>query len=414
MSTSLMILNTELEYDFLSAWIKYTRIANGISQEALSHSICSISHLSYFENGKKHLRKEIIEALLIKLNIKKIDSLANIGLTRQRLHTMMNDIESYNYDSAKVIYDELIRIEQIIKLSPYNIEFKIYELLYKSFVEAIYYNELKKDIDILDKVFHSLNNNLKYLYLFTSGYILYKSHHFDEGISRLKKALGYKDTSWVNYILGQAFCFNEKPAKGSYYLEKALDNYEKNGRYLNAVWCHNYLGICFSYLKIYDNALDHFNAALMSAKHFDMVKLFAHLYNNLSDFYLCKGDYEESTKWSRLAIETNYFDLLPIYNYILACIKLNRYEECDDLFNKYLNEQYKNSKYYNSIYFLYLIVHHFNDNLFYEEVKNKILPYYNDYVKKPDICKDIKLKLIEFLESKRRYKEANRLYKELL
>jgi hypothetical protein len=31
-----------------------------------------------------------------------------------------------------------------------------------------------------------------------------------------------------------------------------------------------------------------------------------------------------------------------------------------------------------------------------------------------DICKDIKLKLIEYLEDKRRYKEANKIYKDLL
>src|SRR5690349_13076615 len=98
MESTIVVLGKELEYDFLSAWIKYTRIKNGYSQEALAHGICSISHLSYFENGKKRLRKEIIEALLKRLNIEKIDKLASIGLVRQKLNTMMNDIESFNYE----------------------------------------------------------------------------------------------------------------------------------------------------------------------------------------------------------------------------------------------------------------------------------------------------------------------------
>jgi len=413
MESTMVILGKELECDFLSAWIKYTRIKNGFSQEALAHGICSVSHLSYFENGKKPLRKEIIEELLKKLNIDKIDKLASIGLVRQKLNNMMNDIESFNYDGAKVIYSELLKIENIINQSPYSIEFKIYDLMYKTFVEFMDYDYLKNDIILLDKIYNSLSDDLKYLYLLVSGNILYKNHDPDEGIERQKNALSLKDTSWINFNLGKSLSFNNNPAKGSYYLEKALDSYEKSGRYLNAVWAHNYLGVSFSYLKMYESSEKHFNAALMSAKHFDMVRLFWHLYNNLSDLYLTKGNYDESIKWSKLAMETNYRPILPAYNYVSACIKLNKLDDCNEIFDKYLTEQHKSSIFYNSIYYLYLVAYKFKEDCFYDEVKNKILPYYEG-IKKNDICKDIKLKLIEYLENKRRYKEANKLYKELI
>lgn len=424
MESSVVVLGEELEYDFLSAWIKYTRIKNRISQEALSHGICSTSHLSYFENGKKHLRKEIIEALLKKLNINKIDKFADIGLFRLKLNTMMNDVESMNYDGAKAIYNELIRISDIINLSPYNIEFKIYDLMFQTFVENKSYDCLKNDLNLIDKIYVSLNDNLKYLYLLASGNILYKNHDFENGIRRQQKALLIKDTSWINFTLGKALCFNNNPGKGSYYLEKALNSYERSGRYLNAVWCHNYLGVCFSYLKIYENSEKHFNAALMSAKHFNMNKLLSHVYTNLSDLYFCKGDYIESTKWSKLALETEYKNIVSVYNYTCACIKLGKIAECDKIFDKYLtgefghynhepNEVPQSRNYYHSLYFLYLVVHKFNDPCFYEEVKYKILPYYEN-VKKTDICRDIKLKLIEYLENNRRYKDAAKLYKELI
>lgn len=413
MNSTLTILGKELEYDFLSAWIRYTRIKNNFSQEFLAHGICSVSHLSYFENGKKHLRKEIIEALLKKLNIDKIDKLVNIGLVRQKLNTMMNDIESFNYESAKLIYSELLKMEDLINLSPYSIEFKIYDLMYKTFVENTDYDYLKEDISTLDKIYNSLNDELKSLYLFVSGDILIRHHDNELGIERQTRALNIKNTSWNNFALGKAFCFTNEPGKGTYYLEKALASYENSGRYLNAIWCHNYLGICFSYLKIYESAEKHFKAALMSAKHFDMDKLLWHLYTNISDSYLTKGKYEDSMKWSKLAIEINYNNILPVYNYVSACIKVNKIDECNIIFSEYLTDKYKSSKYYSSIYFLYLVAHNFNDDIFYDEVKNKILPYY-EKVRKNDICKDIKLKLIEYLENKRRYKEANKLYKELI
>lgn len=112
-------------------------------------------------------------------------------------------------------------------------------------------------------------------------------------------------------------------------------------------------------------------------------------------------------------METKYSDILPAYNYISACIKLKDIAQCDLIFNKYLTKEYKENRYYNSIYFLYLVVHKYGDEGFYEEVKHHILPFY-EKLKVNDICRDIRLKLIEYLESKRRYKEANQLYRELL
>lgn len=147
--------------------------------------------------------------------------------------------------------------------------------------------------------------------------------------------------------------------RGTHYLEKALDSYEKNGQYLNAVWCHNYLGVCFSYLKIYESSEKHFNAALMSAKHFNMDILLVKLYTNLSDTYLSKGDYKNCLKWSKLAIESNHENTICAcdYNYVSACIKLGKLDECDIIFHKYLTEEYESSKYYNAIVNVNMKVH---------------------------------------------------------
>ncbi|WP_242954411.1 helix-turn-helix domain-containing protein [Clostridium oryzae] len=406
------VFGSIFEYDFLSAWIKYIRIKNGFSQEALAHGICSVSHLSYFENGKKHLRKEIIEALLNRLNIRNIDKLSSIGAVRQKLNTMMNDIESFNYEAAQRIYNKLVKMEKIIEMSPYNIEFKIYELMYKVFVQSKSYDELINDISVLDKVYLSLNDELKYLYLHITGTVISKNHFREEAIKRQKMALRIKDTSWVNYELGKTYTFYKTPATGIYYLEKALDSYEKGGRYLNAVWCHNYLGLAFCNLKIYETAEKHFKAALMSAEHFDMDKLYSHLYISFSNLYLCTEQYEESIKWSIKCMEnSNYY--ISAYNYLYASLKLNRIDQCKPIFDKYIDLSKDIPKKYYCIYFLYLVAYKFNDIFFYEEVRNKILPYY-EKLKVLDICRDIKLKLIEYLENHRRYKQAAKLYKELL
>lgn len=409
------IFGKEFEYDFLAGWIKYNRLKNNFSQEALAHGICSTSHLSYFENGKKKLRGDIIEALLKKLNISEIKEFGHIGLLRQKFYNMISQIESFNKEGAKTVYKELIKMEDLINTSPYNIEYKIYQLIYNIFVEGFKYCDLKEDILTLDKVYSSLSNELKYLYMFISGKAIYKYESHSKGIERLVTAYKIKETPWINYHLGFAYCFNNEQLKSTYYLEKALESYEKSGRYINALWCHNYLGICYTELKIYEKGENHFKAALTGAEHFDMHEIFSHLYINLSHLCHCLKNYEESLKWSELALSLKIDDytMLAANNYADTCLKLDRIDDCIKIFDTYLIEEYQDSKYYPLLYFLYLCVYHLDDKIFYDKVTKEIIPFYES-INYFNICKTIKFKLIEHLERKRKYKEANKIYKELI
>jgi transcriptional regulator with XRE-family HTH domain len=130
MDNFVYILGNKFEYDFLSTWIKYNRIKEGISQEALAHGVCSTSHLSYFENSKKKLRSEIIEALLTKLRITNITGAKDIGLIRQKFNILMFQVESFDYESAEITYNYLY----CLYLSIFNFNENIF---YKEVTEII-------------------------------------------------------------------------------------------------------------------------------------------------------------------------------------------------------------------------------------------------------------------------------------
>jgi tetratricopeptide (TPR) repeat protein len=275
------------------------------------------------------------------------------------------------------------------------------------------FEDLKQDIITLDKIYLSLSEELKYLYMFMSGRLIFKVKDHAEGLQRLLAAYEIKDTPWVNFHLGFSYCFDDKPLKGVYYLEKSLESYERSGRYVNALWCHNYLGICYNFLGIYDKAEKHFKAALTGAEYFNIDNILWDVYTNLSDLYFNLQDYDESILWSKKAMQTPNDPVLPISNYAAACIHLNNIKECEKIFFKYLTEEYKESKYYNWLYYLYLSVFHADEEIFYEEVTQRILPFYEN-INYIAFCKPIKIMLINYLEKRRRYKEANKIYKELL
>jgi transcriptional regulator with XRE-family HTH domain len=168
MNNIVCIFGNKFEYDFLSGWIKYNRIEAGISQEALAHGICSTSHLSYFENGKKKLRGELIEALLKKLKITAIIGVSDIGLIRQKLHKLMFQVEGFEYEAAEVTFTELLSLEPLLRTSPYNIEFNIYKPMYNIFVERKGYKELENSIDKLDRICANLDKEIIYI----KGYLV--------------------------------------------------------------------------------------------------------------------------------------------------------------------------------------------------------------------------------------------------
>lgn len=428
------ILGEKFEYDFLSGWIKYNRIQNGISQEALAHGICSTSHLSYFENGKKKLRGDIIEALLKKLNLHNSMEATDIGLLRQKFHNLMFQIEGFDYEAAKVIYNQLLDIENLISTSPYNIEYKIYQLMYKILVERKSYDDLCQDIIAIDKIYTSLNEELKYMYMLITGKLIYDFKNHGEGIERLETSFKLKETQWINYRLGVAYYHNLEPLKGILHLEKALDIYMKIGRYRNALECHSFLGMSYTELKIYDKAEHHFKAVLTGSDYFSMDKNIFGVYTNLSHLYFCMKDYDESMKWSKLAMEMNNDQklcndkslkwyksawhinespMIGAYLYVEACIKLNKLDDCENIFNKYLNKENEESTYYYFLYCLYLSIYDFTEEKFYKEITEKILPYYKN-IGYLNIYKKVQLLLIEYLEKNRKYKEATHIYKESL
>lgn len=430
MNNTVNIFGSKLEYDFLSGWIKYNRIQAGISQEALAHGICSTSHLSYFENGRKKLRSELIEALLKKLKITSIVGLYDVGLVRQKLHRLMVQVEGFEYESAAVTYSEILALEELLLVSPYNIELNIYKLMYDILVERKGDCELGHTIDVLDKIYFSLNNELQHLYLLITGKFFYDNLNHGEGIRRLEEALKLKDTPWANYRLGVAYCLNWEHLKSIIYLEKALNNYVMSGRYRNSLECHSFLGISYTFLRIYDQAEFHFKSVHSGSDYFTINKNIFSVYTNLANLYYKMGRFEESISYCQLAMNSEslpeeshsrwlkaawHFNEQPMLG---ACIyveiykKLNNSLKCKEIFDKYLIKENKGSLYYKYLYSLYLCILHFDEDLFYKEITNSILPFYKE-IGYLNIYNKVQVMLIQYLESKRRYKEANNIYKEL-
>ena len=181
------------------------------------------------------------------------DYITQIGHVRHKFITMASYIEAYDYDGAKKIYEDLLSIKYIISSSPYYIEFQIYTLLYNTFVKLRTYDELKDDIKILDKISDSLSNDLKSTYFLVTGHLIINTKFNEEGLRRLKCSLKIKETSWINYTLGNAYCLSNSSSKGTYYLENHRKYKEANNIYIYIyITSNEYLKLDSSHTKLYN------------------------------------------------------------------------------------------------------------------------------------------------------------------
>lgn len=412
MKGQVQIFGKDIEYDFLAGWIKYNRLQRGYSQEALAYGICSKSHLSYFENGKKTLRGDVIEALLNKLDIHEITEISNIGRLRQKFHTMTLMIETYNNEEATKVYDDIKEMEEVIAGSPYNMEYKIHQLLYRSFVLDENYDVLKQDIKAIEKIYKTLSKDMQYLYLFVASRVIYRYKNEQKYIKLMEEVRSMKETPWINYRLGRVLAFNNRGLEAIYYLEKALNSYEKRGYYKNAMWCHSFLGLTYNGLNHYKKGEVHLKTALNGAEFFGVEKIYSHVYINLSYLNFYTHKYELSKKYAMLAIKVSMDPLLGAYNYAEVCYKLGEIDQVELMFKRYLQDKYKESKYYPLLDYFYHKVHHFDDDVFYSRCK-EIIDYYIK-INHHNTTKDVRMGLIQHLEKKRKYKEATKIYKDLL
>src|SRR5574344_1927055 len=237
---------------FTGAWVKYLRLEKGYTQGYVAHGICSISHLSYFENGKKKLHDDQIATVLKKLDVSEMTVPKDIQHIHTIMENMLTHIEDYDCESSTNEYEKLKVYEDVLKTSPFWFEYKVYSMIYLYFVKGKLMKDQASDIQMLDEIYESFPDNLRFWYLFISGTIYARDDKNDKGIERLKKAAQIRKTTWLYYITGVALsCSNDK-GQAIFNFEKALDNYETGGRFQSAVWCKSYLGCCYSELGMFD------------------------------------------------------------------------------------------------------------------------------------------------------------------
>ncbi|MEE6450041.1 helix-turn-helix transcriptional regulator [Gottfriedia acidiceleris] len=148
----------------------------GWTQEKLCEGICSVSHLSKIENGTKEAGIETIELLLKKMQVE-IDENDSIEEVTGQLKRLWTSIERADYDSSKMLFEELIGKEESINYTNISNDFCITIWRYYIFIEDLKMAKKKwKQLEAKKKKF-SQYETIKYLFTLSIYYIKEKRYN---------------------------------------------------------------------------------------------------------------------------------------------------------------------------------------------------------------------------------------------
>ncbi|QKE73664.1 helix-turn-helix domain-containing protein [Arthrobacter citreus] len=148
----------------------------GWTQEKLCEGICSVSHLSKIENGTKEAGIETIGLLLKKMQVE-VDENDIIDEVTIQLKRLWNSIERADYDSSKMLYEELINKEEKINYTNISNDFYITIWRYYIFIEDLKKAKKKwKQLEVKMKKF-SQYESIKYLFTLSIYYIKEKRYN---------------------------------------------------------------------------------------------------------------------------------------------------------------------------------------------------------------------------------------------
>lgn len=344
----LMIEKRSLEN--LGSFIRFNRIKKELTQESLSHGICSITYLSKIENEKIIPNQEIIELLLKRLEIEIEDELHIYDLVnhiRLLIDKVIRFIEEKKFTEVEKLFKEIKENEEMI-LSNTNIIYDYCVLKLSYFVLFDNLEQAKKVIHQLNSVKDLLKPELKGSFLHYYGVYKCKKDKYAEGLSLLQEAETIMNQSGkvipsILYHLSLTFSHLKNGVLAVYYANESLKIYSNQMNYKRIIDCKMIIGINYIRGESWEEARKEFNNILKVAEAINDQSVMATSHHNLAYLYSKEGEHDKALENYKLSLKLkdvkneSYF--ITILFLISHLQNMKKFEECYDKLEEVLQEE---------------------------------------------------------------------------
>ncbi|MFC0272502.1 tetratricopeptide repeat protein [Metabacillus herbersteinensis] len=396
--------------------IRFYRIQQNMTQEALSKSIISTSYLSKIENNQTTASIEVLDCLCERLKIQLIEE-EEITLMKS-LFDWYDNIAYRNLDAAKKQYKELqVSVKKSSDTSAF-IYFVLFEfryfLLIQEYVEA---EELLGKIHLFRDIFE---DKMTYYYEKFVGVFHYVNGKYNVALGHMKNAerfltrhLSFEKWEEADLYYSISLCCSQlrKHSLGIQYANLALHINQSNYELNRCAECHMLLGINYQREEEYQRSSENYDLAMKVSELLNDLVLEGKIYHNYGYLYSAMEKYEEAINYFIKGISikgTNNNQpksLSSILGIINAYYKLARMEECKTWLEegqKVLNEQF------NEEYSIHFRIYHFLVN---KEFKNQYEEFLTEIAIPYFLTREKHNYIIEYAEGLAKYFEEIHKYK---
>lgn len=341
---------TEKNLENLGSFIRFNRIKKEMTQEILSHGICSITYLSKIENEKILPNQEIIVLLLKRLGIEIENNLHIYDLVNHikiLIDKVLQSIEDKNFTEVKILFKEIKENEEMILTNP-NIFYDYYVLKLIYFVLFDDLEQAKEVIHQLYSVKNLLNPELKCSFLHYYGVFKCKKGKYKIGLSLLQEAEtimnhGGKVIPSLLYHLSLTFSHLRNSVLAVYYANEALITYSNQMNFERILDCKMIIGINYIRGESWEEAKKEFNNILKLAEVINNQSVMARSYHNLAYLYSKEGEHDKALENFNLSLklknekDESYF--ITIFHLVSHLYNIKKLEECYDKLEEVLQEE---------------------------------------------------------------------------
>ncbi|WP_088070877.1 tetratricopeptide repeat protein [Gottfriedia luciferensis] len=203
----------------------------GWTQEKLCEGICSVSHLSKIENGTKEAGIDTIELLLRKMEVEIDDNEIKLDEVMIQLKRLWNSIERADYDSSKILFEELKEKEDSINYTNISNDFFITIWRYYIFIEDLKMaKKMLKKLESKKKKF-SQYEFIKYMFTLSIYYI--KDKRYDDSLlvmDEVQEITPNLEIEFQEYCFYRAlvYSFINQTSLSMYFCNKAIPIFVQN------------------------------------------------------------------------------------------------------------------------------------------------------------------------------------------
>ena len=335
----------EKDESILCSFFKFHRKKQGLSLDNLTEilrkkysMIIDKGRLSNFENGKCLMSEIIYNKLLQILDIEIYDYKQNDPSISLIILEVFNCFCELELDEERILYCKIIENKQYL----YSLKFAQFIL-----IELMYNIRITKNHDYIKKMLFELefylsllNDNEYAIYKLYEGIYAFNNHNYDNAYDNFIKALEKLGSS-QNSIRGMIYYYlnfikqeQNQICSALKYCQLSIDDFSKETNYVRVISLKMHIANCYNRLNQFLEAKDLYFEVIKKMNIFGRSNINKVIYYNLSGLLLKMESYEETIKYSRIALASG---MIMEHAFIYIPFSLFRLGRIDEMLTEIKN-----------------------------------------------------------------------------